>query len=154
LRIFRQTLPNVCWFALEDARRWPWPQIHLHQECTVHDDAQPSCDAHGTFENLEAGAAKQVADTRCTAVFAQEAEAKKKAAEEEEKRKSEETKESSADALSEKLNGWFSTLVDKVCCSSGIEPTSSLQREVVVQRCAPMNTRHSRCHPMSCMVSM
>lgn len=73
--------------------------------------------------------------------FTQEAEAKKKAAEEEEKRKSEETKESSADALSEKLNGWFSTLVDKVCSPSDKQLSAHLQYAVLLQQFVLLDTR-------------
>jgi calnexin len=52
----------------------------------------------------------------------EEEEAKKKEAEEAAKRKAEETKESSADALSDKLNGWFSTLVDKAPFLEAAQP--------------------------------
>lgn len=69
-----------------------------------------------------------VSDVLLATAQMQEAESKKKEAEEEAKRKAEEAKEKSADQLSDKLNNWLSTLVDKVrpasasasCCHQGI----------------------------------
>jgi hypothetical protein len=48
--------------------------------------------------------------------------------------------------LSEKLNGWFSTLVDKVCSPADGEFSAHLRRAVILQRCAPTYARHSQCH--------
>ena len=97
--------------------------------CAPRRPARPC--VHGTLAHCtklsQAGA-----DICCAAFFIQEAEAKKKEAEEEAKRKSEETKESSADALSEKLNGWFYTLVDKVCSRSSEELSACLQSAVLL----------------------